>query len=152
VLGQELGGSRTVGGPVVAIRQASQSKEPVGQRLVLRRRSAGAPGPGRHDLDVPAHPAPTGETVFAGQDQLGRRKGEPFGLRRARVPFRNPGGRAWYAAANSALKLTGLRPKLLEVRVLWQRGRRHRNLLCFTGRSAVPVERRVANNDALCSS
>jgi hypothetical protein len=32
---------------------------------------------------------------------------------RSEAPFRNPGERFWCAAANSALKLTGLRPELV---------------------------------------
>ena len=63
VLGQELGGSGTVGRFVVAISQASQSKELVGERLVLRCRPARSPGAGGDDLDVPVHPGPAGEAV-----------------------------------------------------------------------------------------
>ena len=41
----------------------------------------------------------------------------------------DPGERRRRSISNGALQLTGLGPRLVEVRVLGQRGRRHRNLL-----------------------
>ncbi len=118
MLGQELRGSSTVGRVVVAIGQASQSKEPVGQRLVAGGGWLGSQAWAVTIWTYRRHPGPTGETVFASQDQLGSRQGEIFGLGRSGVPFRNPGESCLRAAASSALKLSGLRPKLVEVRVL----------------------------------
>ncbi len=42
VIGQELGGGRTVGRLVDAVRKARESKEPVGRRFVVRYRLPGA--------------------------------------------------------------------------------------------------------------
>ena len=52
MLGEELGGPGTIRWFVLAVGQAGESEEPVGQRLVCRSRLAGGPGAGGHDLDV----------------------------------------------------------------------------------------------------
>jgi hypothetical protein len=108
---QQLSGGETVGGPIVAISQASQPEEPVGQRLVMRRRLARAPGPGGNDLDVPAQTVPTGEAVLAACARSWSRSG------------------SWGSEAVAIA--TSFRS---------------------TGRSAVPVERRVVDADAPNSS
>ncbi len=67
--------------------------------------------------------------MLARQDQLGCRQREGTGHPGFGVPPRNPGQRGRLAASNVALQLAGPFAELFEIRVLGQRGRRHRKLL-----------------------
>src|SRR6202453_4206028 len=129
MLGQEPGGGLPVRGLIVAVGKADQPEEPVGQRFAVGWWLARGPGTGGHDLDVVPHPVPASETVLAGEDELGGGQREPAGRRRIRVPSRHPDQRGRLAAAHGALKLPGLVAKLVQIRVLGERGGRHRSLL-----------------------